>query len=444
MSKNNTILVVDDAKDILMLLEFDLIEAGYKVVTANGGEQALDILNQQRIDLVLLDLQMPTVTGLDVLSYITSMEISPPVIMLSSSDDENDVVKTLDIGAEDYVTKPYIAKVLLARIRNALRLKEKTQKLESLLRTDSLTRVNNRIGYEELAAKCISHAKRNKHQIAVTMLDIDHFKNVNDTYGHEAGDKVLVAFAELLTSCFRDYDVIGRIGGEEFAVCMPNISAKSAFDACERFRVALSQLKIAINKDESTTISITVSLGLTLSKTLDMKLDDLMRDADKLMYQAKADGRNRTMIEPSLLNNNNDKSETTSQETPNVEAKQENNDLMEKYPGIEYEIGVSNVLGDESLFEEILVMFYQDHHQDKTKIAQAINDNDLLTLKSLSHTLKGVACSIGAMELFEHTKALDLAANEQKTQEFEYLFKPVALALDKVVSGIKEKLSEKV
>lgn len=122
---NSTILVIDDAKDTLMLLEFDLIEAGYKVLTANGGEQALEILNRQAVDLVLLDLHMPKMSGMEVLANITALETAPPVIMLSASDDENDVVKTLDVGAEDYVTKPYVAKVLYARIRNALRLKEK-------------------------------------------------------------------------------------------------------------------------------------------------------------------------------------------------------------------------------------------------------------------------------------------------------------------------------
>ncbi|GHE90449.1 diguanylate cyclase [Thalassotalea profundi] len=444
MSNNSTILVIDDAKDTLMLLEFDLIQAGYKVIAANGGAQALEILNKQAVDLVLLDLHMPNVSGTEVLTHITRTEFSPPVIMLSSSADENDVVKMLDIGAEDYVTKPYIAKVLLARIRNALRLKEKTQKLESLLRTDSLTHVNNRVGYEELANKAISHAKRNKHQTAVAMLDIDHFKKVNDTYGHEAGDRVLVEFADLLTSCFRDYDVVGRIGGEEFAVCMPNISITHAFDACERFRKSLSELVITLDDKSNTEITITVSIGLTVSKESEFSLDDLMRDSDKLMYQAKSAGRNRTITESNSPSSEKAGVTKSTKEHQKMEYRQLNNDVEVKYPGIDIDIGINNVLGDESLFEEILVMFYQDHGQDKAKIAQAISDNDILTLKSLTHTLKGVSCSIGAMELFNHTKALDLATNEQNNQEFEYLYKPVALALDKVLTGLEAKLSSKL
>lgn len=444
MGSNSIILVIDDAKDTLMSLEFDLIEAGYKVIAVNGGSQALEILNRQSVDLVLLDFHMPNISGLQVLGHITGMDISPPVIMLSSPEDEIDVVNTLDMGAEDYVIKPYIKKVLLARIRNALRLNEKTQRLESLLLTDSLTHVNNRVGYEELASKVISHAKRNKHQTAVAMLDIDHFKKVNDTHGHETGDMVLIKFAELLTSCFRDYDVVGRIGGEEFAVCMPNVTIDAAFDACERFRKTLAELTITLQDDATTEVRITVSIGLTVSNESEIKLDDLMRHADKLMYQAKSAGRNRTITEPDLQHIDKCNIKSTTQEHNKLNNNELNNDMTEKYAGIEYDIGVNNVLGDESLFEEILVMFYQDHSQDKDKIAQAINDNDILTLKSLTHTLKGVACSIGAMDLFNQTKALDDAANEQLNQEFDYLFKPMALALDKVLMGIENKLASKI
>lgn len=444
VSRNSLILVIDDAKETLMSLEFDLIEAGYKVIAVNSGSQALEILNRQNVDLVLLEFRMPNNSGIKLLAHITAMESYPPVIMLSSTADENNVVNTLDLGAEDYVLKPYIAKVLLARIRNALRLNEKTQRLESLLLTDSLTHVNNRVGYEDLANKVISHAKRNKHQTAVAMLDIDHFKKVNDTHGHEAGDVVLIKFAELLTSCFRDYDVVGRVGGEEFAVCMPNITIDAAFDACERFRKTLDGLSITLQDDATTEVSITVSIGLTVSNGSEIKLDDLMRDADKLMYQAKSGGRNRTITKPNLLNIDKRNDQSATQENNNLNNNELNNELTEKYAGIEYDIGVNNVLGDESLFEEILVMFYQDHSHDKDKIAQAISDNDILTVKSLTHTLKGVACSIGAMDLFNHTKALDLAANEQKIQEFDYLFKPMALALDKVLMGIECKLASKI
>ncbi|WP_448568472.1 diguanylate cyclase [Thalassotalea ganghwensis] len=447
MSKNSTILVVDDAKDTLILLEFDLIQAGYTVITADNGEDALEILSKQSVDIVLLDLHMPGLSGMEVLAEIIKEgENAPPVIMLSASDDEDDVVKTLDVGAEDYVTKPYHAKVLLARIRNALRLKEKTLKLEALLRTDSLTKVNNRVGYEELATKVISHAKRNHHITAVAMLDIDHFKDVNDTYGHEAGDLVLMEFAKLLASCFRDYDVVGRIGGEEFAVCMPNTKIQSAFDACERFRTKLSKLKITIDDIDKTQLSITVSIGLAVAKGQDSHLENLMREADKLMYRAKSEGRNRTIKQNTF--------QTHTSEDQSIEPEEQllNNDDVEKseqvsegkYPGIDMDIGISNVLGDESLYEEILVMFHQDHGQDKEKIAQAIKENDLLNVKSLVHTLKGVACSIGAMELFNYTKALDVAANTQNYQEFDYLFKPVALELDKVLSGIERNLGDRL
>lgn len=442
MNSHNTILVVDDTEDILMLLEFDLIQAGYKVITAHSGKQAIEVLSKQAVDLVLLDFAMPNTSGMEVLTHITNLtELSPPVIMLASATEESGVIKALDLGAEDYVIKPYINKVLLARVRNALKLKEKTYTLETLLRTDSLTHVNNRVGYEELANKVLSHAKRNKHRTAVAMLDIDHFKTVNDTYGHEAGDRVLIEFTQHLVSSFRDYDIIGRIGGEEFAICMPNVSIDSAFDACERFRLTLSTLVIEIQDPEQSDVTITVSIGLTITTNDDLSLEDLMRDADKLMYQAKSLGRNKTIVNPSLLSDKVDFNDNKPKESDNLNTNELGSTSQDKYPGIEYDIGVNNVLGDESLFEEILVMFYQDHGEDKQKLMQAINDNDELTIKSLVHTLKGVACSIGAMDLFNHTKALDVAANEQNAQEFDYLFKPVALELDRVLKGIEEKLA---
>ena len=126
-----TILAVDDAKDTLMLLEFDLQAEGYQVVTANDGESALDILRSTPVDLVLLDLYMPGLSGLDTLTKINTVPelVNTPVIMLSASDDEDEIVSALEIGAHDYVTKPYIAKVLLARIRNALRIKRKNHKV---------------------------------------------------------------------------------------------------------------------------------------------------------------------------------------------------------------------------------------------------------------------------------------------------------------------------
>lgn len=428
-----TILAVDDAKDTLMLLEFDLQAEGYNVIKVNDGQSALSQLNDHSIDLVLLDLYMPGLSGIETLSQIRANDAlsNVPVIMLSASDDEDEIVEALELGAHDYVTKPYIAKVLLARIRNALRLKEKSERLESLAKTDHLTELNNKGHYESLAKNAISQMSRSTNNIAMAMLDIDHFKAVNDTYGHDAGDKVLKFFARMLEATFRDYDILGRVGGEEFAVCMPNTSNIDAINACERFRAKLAESSIEI--DANTSLNITTSIGVASAQHQDCGYDftQLMLLADQFLYQAKEQSRNAVISH--FIDEN-----TVEQAV--AEKSREMSENNEKLAGIDYQIGVNNVLGDENLFKEILQMFYDDHHQDGDNIQQAISNEDHARLKSLVHTLKGVACSIGAMDLFEKTKQLDIAVNENKSASYQNLFDNVAYELERVVSGIKTEL----
>jgi len=435
INKQYNILAVDDAKDTLMLLEFDLAEEGYRVFTADSGEVALKILAEQNIDLILLDMYMPGISGLAMLQKLKSHPVlsSISVIMLSASDDEDQIVAALEFGADDYVTKPYIPKVLLARLRTSLRLLEKTLELESLAKTDFLTGINNRGCFDDLAHKAVSQAKRNELPIVIAMLDIDFFKAVNDNYGHDAGDKVLIKFAEVMSECFRDYDIIGRVGGEEFSVCMPNTSAENATIACDRFRETLEKTEIFLADDRMQPISVTVSIGLSLGQGAEISLDDLLKKSDISLYQAKEDGRNQVKLY-------NDERVVLDESALSVE----NPASGEKYPGIDYDIGVGNVLGDDSLFAEILVMFYEDHAKDRDKIQEAISNENQDACKHLVHTLKGVACSVGAMTLFEHAKALDIAINLDEKDSYQALFSPTSLELVKIMSGIEKELGDKL
>jgi diguanylate cyclase (GGDEF)-like protein len=432
--KKYNILAVDDAKDTLMLLEFDLAEVGYEVFTAESGELALAVLEEQAIDLILLDMYMPGISGLAVLKKVKAhpLFMKTPVIMLSASDDEYKIVDALESGADDYVIKPYIPKVLLARIKTSIRLLEKTLELESLAKTDFLTGINNRCAFEYLANKAISQAKRTNLPLVMAMLDIDFFKSVNDNYGHDAGDKVLIQFTHVLCECFRDYDIIGRVGGEEFAICMPNTTVKNAFAACERFRLLIQNNKISIDDSNDEKTSVTVSIGLSLGKKNEISLEELLKQSDLSLYQAKKNGRNQTQI--------NEEIKTVISENS---CKNLQNILHNKYPGIDFQVGVGNVLGDEDLFAEILVMFYEDHSNDSEKIQQAISDKDQAACKHLVHTLKGVSCSVGAMRLFELTKALDRAISMEDKTSYQQLYQPVALELVKIVAGIEIKLSDK-
>jgi len=454
LEKAYTILVVDDAKDTQILLEFDLVQAGCQVELADSGEQALTRLNQTDVDLILLDMYMPGMSGLVTLQTLKEQPLTSdiPVIMLSASDNENEVVAALECGATDYVVKPYVAKVLLARMGNALRLREKTQQLEYLAKTDFLTGLNNRGCFFELSAQAISMANRASNNLVVAMLDIDHFKQVNDNYGHDIGDKVLKIFSELLTQSFRDYDIIGRIGGEEFALCLPNTDIESAYLACERFRQLIAQTDIAIQPDSTKQFSVTVSIGLTKSDGDFLSVDELLKQADHALYFAKSNGRNQ-VVDASMLSDVETPIIPRKLETINSVAEEGDFPLVSPtesvlsdeiteidFLGIDSKVGMSNVLDDRDLFIEILQMFYQDHYQDADKLKQAIQSNNDAETKHLAHTLKGVACSVGAMELFDLTKALDIAVNNNENHKFMMLYQALAPELNRVMDDIKVKL----
>ncbi|WP_286261448.1 diguanylate cyclase [Thalassotalea atypica] len=429
----NKILAVDDAQDTLLLLEFDLQAEGYDVITAKDGETALVLLEQHDIDLVLLDLYMPGLSGLDTLKKLKSQSkhLNTPVIMLSASDDENQIVSALELGANDYITKPYIPKVLLARLKTSLRLLEKTLKLESLAKTDFLTNVNNKRNFENLAIASIKQMCRTNNNVTIAMLDIDYFKSVNDNYGHDVGNEVLKLFASTMKKEFRQYDIIGRVGGEEFAVCMPNTNLKEGFNACERFRKVIESLEVAISHEK---ISFTVSIGLASVCHNEGHYDfnSLMKVADKFLYQAKETSRNCTRSYDEIHNQEHDVVQTflannIDQDTLNGES---------AIDGIDFEIGVNNVLGDEALFKDILQMFFDDHSNDSDKIQQAIAEHDQASMKHLVHTLKGVACSVGAMQLFDNAKKLDAAVNEEQVGKYQSLFDDVSFELNRVINGI--------
>ena len=446
LDKEYRILVVDDAKDTQLLLEFDLGAAGYQVTSCDSGEESLVLLDTLAIDLILLDMYMPGLSGLETLTKIKAQAKSAqiPVIMLSASTDEDEVVASLELGAGDYVIKPYVAKVLLARIRTAIRLKEKTAQLEYLAKTDFLTSMNNRGSFFELSSNAISLANRAEQPLVVAMFDIDLFKQVNDNFGHDAGDQVLRVFGQNMTEVFRDYDIVGRIGGEEFAVCLPNTSSGDAYIACERLRQQVEQQSINITNTDSKNIkiNITVSVGLVLADDDYLTIDELLKQADSALYFAKENGRNQVVDVGTLIHLveaevENDLIRASLIATDNILSVADSNAIVVNYDGIDFDIGVNNVLGDKDLFKEILVMFYQDHHLDGQKLQRAIQKQDIETAKHIAHTLKGVACSVGAMDLFEATKALDIAINDDQQDDFVGLFSLLSPELSRVMKGIE-------
>jgi len=448
--KHYRILVVDDAKDSQMLLSFDLQAAGCEVISAGSGEIALSILDSTNIDLIILDMHMPGLSGLATLKRLKGNIHWQmiPVIMLSSSDAEEGVVSALELGADDYVVKPYIKKVLFARMRTTLRLRDKTKILEDLAKIDFLTSINNRACFDEQTSSAISQAQRTEQPLVIAMLDIDFFKQINDDYGHDIGDKILIAFAKRLTDCFRTYDIVARIGGEEFAVCLPHTSIDDAINACERFRACIEYMRIPLNNGSKKEIGVTVSIGVSSSTSVSLDMACLLKQADIGLYHAKSHGRNQVVNADELLDNDfvtlGDTSEYTTEEKHFIQEKENLNlnkiGLIFEIEGIDVKLGMSNVLDDEKLYKDILKMFYQDHHHDANKLTTAIKRNDVQASKHLAHTLKGVACSVGAMPLFEAAKLLDTAINEQKHDSLTTLLQGVIAELERVMCDINEEL----
>jgi diguanylate cyclase (GGDEF)-like protein len=447
----HTILVVDDAKDTQLLLDFDLTKAGYKVLCCDSGEEALLRIESSDIDLILLDMYMPGLSGLQTLEKIKAEErhLNTSIIMLSASNDEDEVVSALELGAADYVVKPYIAKILLARIRTAIKLKEKTEQLEYLAKTDFLTGIHNRGSFFDLSTHAINLSNRAGQPLVIAMLDIDHFKRVNDNYGHDAGDKVLVEFVACLTENFREYDILGRVGGEEFGVCLPNTTIEDAYSVCERLREQVERLIVLAGDNNEQRVKTTVSIGLAAAQGDFLSIDHLLKQADNALYYAKEHGRNR-VIDSAILSETSDiksihqndylpaqltKINTTDESKRGLEQK------MVNIEGIDHSVGLNNVLGDEDLFKEILVMFYQDHSQDASKLKQAIDSEDMKSIKHIAHTLKGVSCSVGAMELFEKAKQLDSVVTDNKIDLFQSALTDLIPIFDCVMSSIKNNLT---
>ena len=296
------ILIVDDHEDNVELLRARLEARGYATRAAEDGEQALRAVEESPPDLVLLDVMMPKVDGMEVARRIKANKSLPfiPIIMQTALDSAEDTIEGLDAGADDYITKPINFAVLEARVRTQLRVKalveQVQQQADELLhvsRTDALTGLDNRRYLEERLDEAFEHARRLSEPFAVLMCDLDKFKSVNDTYGHQAGDAVLQQLADVLRSEVREIDRIGRYGGEEFMLLLPGTTLDAAVHFGERVRQAVAARTFTI---PGGTLRRTLSAGAAgyphprLSTT-----DALVKAADDALYVAKETGRNRVV-----------------------------------------------------------------------------------------------------------------------------------------------------
>ena len=312
------ILVVDDSPLIHAalgrMLEQDQYESGqalsdlagtgpddgviawrYTVLSATSGEEALAKAVTDRPDLILLDIIMPGMDGFLVLTLLkeSSTTRSTPVIIISGLSDEADEEKGFSLGAVDFITKPFKKAIALARIKTHLRIVEQMRIIEQLSMQDTLTGIPNRRRFDSHFAMEWSRSKRERTPISVLMVDVDHFKNFNDTHGHQQGDVVLkTVAATIVSSLKRPADLAARWGGEEFAVVLPNTPLDGAVHVAEQIRAAVEGVRVPGASSQE--ISVTISVGVA-SATPDSAHtgEDLIRQADAAMYEAKSAGRNR-------------------------------------------------------------------------------------------------------------------------------------------------------
>ena len=297
------VLVADDSAVSRKLVEHTLSEKRYSLVFAKSGRETVDLFALHHPALVIVDWVMPDLTGIEICKHIRSKTQASYtyIILLTAKSAKESVVEGLAAGADDYLTKPFHPEELIARVGVGLRIMElqreievKNTLLQELALTDSLTSLPNRRAIEDWAARQLSGAARYGFSFWVALADLDHFKTVNDTYGHDAGDTVLKAFSQILKAKSRRSDICGRIGGEEFLFVLTHSTEEDAKRVVESVRAELEATKFDFNGN---CLTVTASFGLAgFSGTRPPDFNRLIAQADLALYSAKRLGRNRVEV----------------------------------------------------------------------------------------------------------------------------------------------------
>jgi two-component system cell cycle response regulator len=289
------VLIADDDGVTRAMVSTWLTSSGYRVISARDGDEALDVATAQLPDLLLVDVTMPGLDGYEVCRAVQAASaVPPPLIFLTAHGQTTARVAGLDAGAVDYIVKPFAEEELVARVRAALRTKAVRDGLIERSIRDELTGLLNRRELDVQARGAVKLAERHDRPLAFLLADIDHFKQINDRYGHTAGDQVLREVALRLATACRESDAIGRYGGEEFMLILPETSPEDAATTGDKLRRVLSEREIMVG---SLGIPVTTSVGVA-SWEQPMTASSLFEAADRALYRAKELGRNRTVLAP--------------------------------------------------------------------------------------------------------------------------------------------------
>jgi diguanylate cyclase (GGDEF)-like protein len=290
MLVSTKILIVDDEEVVCRLFAEMLKLYGYQTVMTTDGSTVVEMLWKEPFDVVLLDLVMPPFHGLELLRQIKQCDENLPVVIVTGYGSIETAVESMQAGAADFVTKPVEASVLNIRIQRAIEYAH----AKRLANTDSLTGLYNRRSFQERLEQEVDRAMRYHRPLSLIMIDVDHFKQYNDTYGHLQGDNILVEVAHTLKTLSRTSDIVARYGGEEFALILPETDKANAEILGRRLREYVEQHPFP-GTEHLPTKALTISVGIASYTPPDTK-EALIEAADVALYHAKREGRNRVVV----------------------------------------------------------------------------------------------------------------------------------------------------
>ncbi|MGM0369927.1 MAG: response regulator [Bacillota bacterium] len=294
LTTSGTILIIDDDVELLELLERVLREYGYQILITSDSQEGIKILEEEEIDLILLDLVLPQTDGFSVLKSIRKLDFQQPTIFLSAKDEVETKVKGLELGADDYITKPFDVKELKARIERILK---KESNFKNKIIKDELTGAYTKSYFHERAKEEKERFNRGNERFAIAFLDLDNFKEINDSNGHLVGDQVLQGFTDFLKKNLRTIDQVYRFGGDEFLVLFPQTTADDAYQVVNRLK---DELQVEQLKGLDLENKVTFSSGISQLESLDESIEELLERADQSLYKVKQNGKNGVAINSNL------------------------------------------------------------------------------------------------------------------------------------------------
>ena len=292
--KDMTILYVEDDKDVKEHIKVVLKDDVKELYIASNGEEGLELYSQKNPDIIITDINMPKMDGLSMLKQIRQIDHDIPVIVLTAYDDKKNILDAINTGSDGFLVKPIELDILydkLIHIAKILNKKsKKKQELYRLAHFDNLTKLPNKLLFEVRLEKALSISIRNKKNLALFFIDIDNFKYINDTFGHEAGDRVLQYVAKNIKGIIRTEDTFCRRSGDEFLLLVEDVTSKDSLEHLAK-KILHSVSEPVLYKNDS--IVVTLSVGISHFPLDTNSPDEIMHQADMAMYRAKHNGKNR-------------------------------------------------------------------------------------------------------------------------------------------------------